>query len=448
MTLLYRPLYWSQVRVSGWWYWARRRFTVPGGCVAAGVIIAAGVGSDVENNVIYQAFAFLLALLLVAFANSLFFRARFAATRQLPRVGSVGQPLHYRVTVKNLTAEVQPDLALLDNLHDPRPAFQDWLGYQLAEAKRVRPFSFSQRRRKSPFQQAKLKIATIPPLPILGEAEVNVELMPLRRGILKFTALTIARTDPLGLFRSFVTAPAEQSVMILPKRYPVPPIALPGALKYQEGGVALAANVGRSEEFVALREYRRGDPLRHIHWRSWAKVGKPIVKEFEDEFFVRHALILDTFGDEPNSELLEEAVSVAASFACTVLTQESLLDLLFVGPESYCFTAGRGLAHTDQMLEILAGVKNCADKEFQTLEQLVINHVSLVSGCICVLQRWDAARQELVKKLKMLGVPMLVLVIVPPGGGIFAAGGPLADSPGSLYALEIGKVEETLRKLA
>ena len=51
------------------------------------------------------------------------------------------------------------------------------------------------------------------------------------------------------------------------------------------------------------------------------------------------------------------AVSVAASFACTVLTQESLLDLLFVGPQSYCFTAGRGLAQADQMLEILAAVR-------------------------------------------------------------------------------------------
>ena len=31
-------------------------------------------------------------------------------------------------------------------------------------------------------------------------------------------------------------------------------------MKYQQGGVALAANVGRSEEFVSLRDYRRGDP--------------------------------------------------------------------------------------------------------------------------------------------------------------------------------------------
>jgi hypothetical protein len=113
-----------------------------------------------------------------------------------------------------------------------------------------------------------------------------------------------------------------------------------------------------------------------------------------------------------SSEILEEAVSVAASFACAVLTQESLLDLLFVGAESYCFTAGRGLAHADQMLEILASVANCADKNFATLEQLVLNHVSVVSGCICVFQKWDDARKRIIKKLRTLGVPVLVLVVV------------------------------------
>jgi hypothetical protein len=198
---------------------------------------------------------------------------------------------------------------------------------------------------------------------------------------------------------------------------------------------------------MALREYRRGDPLRHIHWRSWAKAGKPIVKEYEDEFFVRHALVLDTFSEEPDSEVLEEAVSVAASFACTFLTQESLLDLLFVGNQSYCFTAGRGLAHADQMLEILASVKHCADKKFEALEHLVLNHVASLSGCICVLQHWDDARRRLVDKLKALGVPLLVLVIVPPGGNISDAGGSLRDAPGTLHVLEVGKIEEGLRQL-
>ena len=446
MNLIYKPVYWIFRLASGLWYWLRRRFTQAGLCAAGGFIIAGAIGTDIESTVLYQAFSLLLALLLLALAGSCFFRATFSATRSLPRLGTAGQPLRYRVQVKNLTAKTQSGLTLIEDLADPRPAFPEWLAFQLAEGRRTRPFRVAQHRRKNPFRVATLKEAGVPPLAANGEAGAQVEILPLRRGILRFTGLTLARPDPLGIFRSFSKISAPQTVLILPRRYSIPPIALPGALRYQEGGVALAANVGRSEEFVALREYRHGDPLRHIHWRSWAKVGKPIVKEFEDEFFVRHALVLDTFDDEPNSEVLEEAVSVAASFACTVLTQESLLYLLFVGNQSYCFTAGRGLAHVDQMLEILASVKNCGDKKFATLEQLVLNHVAAVSGCICVLQRWDAPRQNLVKKLRTLDIPLLVLVVVQPGEKKPDAG-PLRDEPENFNVLEIGRIEEELGKL-
>ena len=446
LKFFYKPIYWSYRATGGLWYWARRRLTPAGWCVAVCLFVAGAVGVDIENTVTYQSFALLSGFMLLALACSFFFRAKFSATRTLPRVGTAGLPLHYRVTVKNLTAKNQAGLTLLEDLADPRPTFEDWLGFQLAEGRRVRPFRVAQRRRTNPFRLATLKEAEIPPLPPHGEAEARVEVFPLRRGILRFTGVTVARSDPFGLFRSFSKVSVAQNVLILPKRHPLPPIALPGALRYQEGGVALAANIGRSEEFVALRDYRHGDPLRHIHWRSWAKTGKPIVKEFEDEFFVRHALVLDTFDEEPNSEVLEEAVSVAASFACTILTQESLLDLLFVGNQSYCFTAGRGLAHADQMLEILASVKNCADKKFETLEHLVLNHIAAVSGCICVLQRWDEARQNLVKKMRAIGVPLLVLVVIPAGGKKPDAG-TMRDEPENFRVLEIGHVAEELAKL-
>ena len=104
-------------------------------------------------------------------------------------------------------------------------------------------------------------------------------------------------------------------------------------------------------------------------------MGRPVVKEFEDEFFVRHALVLDTFTDPVQGEVFEEAVSVAASFACALPTQESLLDLLFIGPQSYCFTAGRGVAHVEQMLEVLASVRACTDQPFRALEHLVLSPI-------------------------------------------------------------------------
>ena len=446
MRFLFKLLYRFYRASSSLWHWSQRRFTLAGLCVAGALVVTGAVGLDIENTVTYQAFSLLLMIFGLAVAGSWFFKAQFSVRRLLPRLATAGQPFRYRVAVENLTARPQNGLTLLEDLADPRPAFPEWLAFQLAENRRVRPFSVSQSRRTNPFKLVTLQEGEVPPLAPKGDGELWMELLPLRRGILRFTGVTVARPDPFGLFRSFVRVPAPQTVLVLPKRYWLPPVALPGVMKYQEGGVALAANVGRSEEFVALRDYRRGDPLRHIHWRSWAKAGKPIVKEFADEFFVRHALVLDTFIGDPRSEALEEAVSVAASFACTVLTQESLLDLLFVGAQSYCFTAGRGLGQVDQMLEILASAGACTEQSFPTLEHLVLNHISAVSGCVCVLLAWDAARRDFVKKLKALGLPVLVVVITPPGGPVLDPG-PLRDEPQRFLALELGSIEQGLARL-
>ena len=209
----------------------------------------------------------------------------------------------------------------------------------------------------------------------------------------------------------------------------------------QSGSISMASSVGDSEEFNSLRDYRPGDPLRKIHWKSWAKIDKPVVKEEQSEYFVRHALILDNFQAQSHSEELEEAVSIAASFACNLHTQESLLDLMFVGLDSYCFTAGRGLGSSEQMLEILAGVAACQDKTFDSLAHSVKQRISSLSGCICILIAWDDKRRELIQYLQKFNVPLLTLLI--------------AESPQqfknldleNLYVLPKGKIQETLMSI-
>jgi uncharacterized protein (DUF58 family) len=447
MTLFFRVFYRFYRLASGRWYWARRRFTRAGLAVLGALIFAALLAPDTDNNVIYQALPLLLCLLVVAVCWSRWFKAPFAATRLLPKFGTVGCPLHYRIIVKNLSSKTHRGLTLLENLADPRPSFEEFMALELAEQRALRSFRFSARQHATPFRPPTVKEASVPPAAPNEEVEVPVVLTPPRRGVLRFTGVTLARPDPLGLVRAVATVPLPQSVLILPRRYPVASIALPGTAKYQEGGVALASSVGQSDEYVALRDYRHGDPLRHIHWRSWARVGHPVVKEFEDEFFVRHALVLDTFTDPMHSDVFEEAVSVAASFACALPTQESLLDLLFVGPQSYCFTAGRGVAHVEQMLEGLASVRACTDQPFRALEHLVLSHVKAVSGCICVLVAWDEERRNFVEKLRGLGLPLRALVIVPPGGSPALDPGPLRDEPDRFSVLEAGQVEAGLAQL-
>jgi uncharacterized protein (DUF58 family) len=443
----WRLLYRSYRIVSGLKYWTLRRFTRAGLGVIVGLVAAAMIGPDTENNVAYQGFTLLLFLLLISMSFGFFFRIRFTGKRILPRCASAGQPVRYRVTLRNLSPRRQNGLTLVESLADTRPNFHTWRALRLAEKKRARAFRIS-RPRKVPHRLGRVGEAEIPAMLPGQEVDVPMELLPLKRGLLRLDALTIARSDPLGLFRSLASKSVPQTIVVLPRRYYIPPISLPGAMRYQAGGVALASNVGQSDEFVALRDYRRGDPLRHIHWRSWARTGKPVVKEFEDEFFVRHALVLDTFAQDPGSPAFEEAISLAASFACALPTQESLLDLLFVGTQSYCFTAGRGLAHSDQMLEILAGVQPAPDEGFERLENLVLNHIRSVSGCIVVFLSWDAQRKNFTEKMRAMGVPLLVFVVTEAGQGAkITDPGPMRDDPAHFHVLEAGAVEAGLRKL-
>lgn len=445
MNLMWRAVYCFYRVMWRLLYWSQRRFTFAGWLVLTGTFIAALGALDTETSSAYRGFVPLLLLLVIAFVSSWVFRVRFTAVRFLPRFATAEQPFEYRVCIRNLTSRIQRGLTFLENPADPRPSFEEWLAQQRAEEKKVRSLRLSRpQQRYNPFRIATLETIPVPPIPPDAEVEVKVSVTPLRRGLFRLEGLTLARTDPFGLFRAFAKIPAPETMLILPKRYSLPDIALPGEMRFQEGGVALASNVGQSDEFVSLREYRRGDPLRRIHWRSWAKAGKPIVREFEDEFFSRHALVLDTFSEEPFSETFEEAVSVAASFACTIRTQESLLDLLFVGAQAYCFTSGRGLAHVDQMLEILASVRTCADKTFDVLETLALNHTDAVSGCICVLLAWDGPRRRFVEKLKACSIPVRVVVIVAEKPDKPFDPGPMREAPEDFHVLVAGQIEEGL----
>jgi len=125
---------------------------------------------------------------------------------------------------------------------------------------------------------------------------------------------------------------------------------------------------------------------------------------------VRHALILDTFTERRTAQLFEAAVSVAASLVSSPRNQEILLDLMFVGTQAYCFTGGRGLAQTENLLEVLACVEAC-EQPFEHLYPLIKEHSAGLSGAICVLLDWDEARQQLVRLLKSNGVALLVIVV-------------------------------------
>ncbi len=410
--LLYRLYCWAAVRGDR----MRRRIRKQGVFLLTATAFACIVGLNTRMTMAYQVFTLFLAILLVSLLFCFRFRPRFRFVRHSPRFGTAGEPLNYRITVSNDSDKIQKGLCLFDVPEVPFPTEREFT--KVPEPGEERRNRFDQvmgvyrwRWHASKRGVSNVKEIPLPALPPYGSCDVRLSFTPRKRGLLRMVETEAARPDPFGLFNALRRAPTPQTFLILPRRYPVPQYELPGKRRHHKGGVALASSVGESEEFVSLRDYRPGDPLRRIHWKSWAKTGRPVIKEHQEEYFVRHALILDTFQKEENDDIFEAAVSVAASFACMTRSQDSMLDIMFVGDRTYCFSSGRGAGETDHVLEVLASVEPCRDKSFSELQNQVMSRNEILSGCILVLLSWDAERKRFVEQLKGANLPTRVMVV-------------------------------------
>lgn len=422
-------------------HWLRERLTLAGWLVAGAGGAAALAGLDTNLTVTYRAFTFLAALLAISYVASLFFRARLEASRDLPRYATAGERCLYRIVVANRGARALTGATIFERFRDPRPGYEEWKRTREPGEERRnwwdRTVGYFRWRwlieRRLPRD---VDPAALPPLAPGERLTLRLGFTPRRRGRIEFSGLTLGRPDPLGLVKSLARVPLAGRVIALPKRYRLPEIALPGRRKFQPGGVSLAASVGDSEEFLALRDYRPGDPLQRVHWKSFARTGKPVVKEYQDEFFERHALVLDTGSSRGEDAAFEEAVALAASFVYTIDTQDCLLDLLFVGGEVRAYTAGRGQMRAEHMLEVLAGVGPSAPGEFAALARAVLGRRATLSSVIAIFVSWDDDRARFVESLRSEGFDVRALLVRGEG-----------DAPRGVVQLIPGKIEQGLAGL-
>jgi|TARA_Y100000310_G_C20647148_1_gene797285 uncharacterized protein (DUF58 family) len=444
--MIRRLIYPSYASITGISRRTSRRVSERGQLIQIGIIVTAALGIDTEIALIYQLFAFLICLYAAARVATLFQRPRLSVRRALPRFVTAGEPFQYTVHIHNEGDRQEEDLILIDKPLVTPPSYNEFVNArEPGEEERNAYDRYVGFHRFVWLQRRKTGVTTeqldLPPLPAMGDVHAKVTAEPLRRGRVVLSGLTVGHPDPFGLVYGFEEFDQPEQVLVLPKRYPLPVTYLPpGGRHYQPGGVTSAWSVGESDEFVSLRDYRDGDPLRRIHWPSTAKRDIPVVKEHQDEYFVRQALVLDTCSTD--WELMEDAVSVAASFAVTVDTKDSLLDLMFVAEGPFHCTAGRGLAHAEQLLEVLSAT-DLSECPFETLSASVLHHAPFLSGTILVLIDWDEKRKQMIRGLRSLNIPLEILVIRR------ADQPPIEDEdlPDHFHILLHGEIAEGLAKL-
>ncbi|NLT53883.1 MAG: DUF58 domain-containing protein [Actinomycetales bacterium] len=132
-----------------------------------------------------------------------------------------------------------------------------------------------------------------------------------RRGRLTVGPLTLIRQDPLGLALKRATAGETATLWVHPRVHPARPLPVGRARNY--AGIAVDGPPRGSMDFRSLREYVVGDEPRHLHWKSTARTGQLMVREFLDPQQPRLVVLLDTRAEALDPRAFEEAVEVAAS---------------------------------------------------------------------------------------------------------------------------------------
>jgi uncharacterized protein (DUF58 family) len=250
-----------------------------------------------------------------------------------------------------------------------------------------------------------------------GHATIPLALKALKRGVYSLPPVRAFWTWPLNLFRSGKLSVSVPPLMIIPRFTPIENIDLPVGRRYQPGGFALTSNLGDSPEYVGNRYYVPGDSVRRIDSRAWARLGRPAVREYQEEYYCRIALVLDTYiprrrRTRPEGfEELEAAISLAAAIADALSRGEYIIDIFAAGPELYTFRAGQNMAHLDNVLEILSCVEACRKNPFDTLAPALAEEVANIATMICVFLDWDESRRHLVQMAEETGCLSRVVIV-------------------------------------
>ena len=409
------PAYTAFQRVSRWSRWSDERLTRLGRLSLVLFIGACIFTTDPSRTSANALVAILSAIFLIAFLASVHWRPRLRVHRELPVHASVGIPFAYRLHISNDGTSTEADLEVHDRLVRRFPSH--------AECAALRPFVIAGDNwfdRRVGFRTwvrivrlvrgGEIDPLLVPPIPRTGTTTVDLSFVPLRRGSVNFSSVEFARPDPFGLLNALRRISATQSLTVVPRQHPMPQLNIPDlggqipVLRQISGAAA------GSQEFHALREYRVGDPLRHVHWRVSAKRGIPVVKQFVDGHHRTFTLILDAYALALPFELLIEAA--ASVITATNQQQARELNLIVVEPafEPRAMLSAAGSAR--HLLERLAHLAPSTTDVFPAASARIM--LERQAALVFLTTHWDPSREQFASQIAACSSAALTLIVAEP----------------------------------
>lgn len=189
-----------------------------------------------------------------------------------------------------------------------------------------------------------------------GEKAEELFAIPTqRRGVVQVGPVSVVRGDPLGLFERAHRRDEPVDLFVHPQTVLFDGQSL-GFLRDLEG--LPAADLSRDDvSFHALNEYQPGDDLRHVHWRSTARTGIMMVRQYEETRRSHFVIGLSTSsGDYADPADFELGISAAGSIGLRALRDSQRVDVRVQGRALRADTG-------KQLLDSLAAVDGSRPRE-------------------------------------------------------------------------------------
>ena len=180
---------------------------------------------------------------------------------------------------------------------------------------------------------------------LLEDEEVKIKLFVETRvrGPMNPGRLLIQTNYPVGLFRSWTWVDLDMSTIVYPS--PVPAGDIPVVSASSDEGKLLARE--GVEDFYGLREYQQGDPLKQVAWKSYARTGELLTKQFSA--FADRRIWLD-WESYPGMDR-EARLSRLCYWVLKLDATNNEYGLRLPGVE---ITPHRGVEHREEILKALA----------------------------------------------------------------------------------------------
>ncbi len=249
------------------------------------------------------------------------------------------------------------------------------------------------------------------PLP-KGGTVTAVYAMRTDRGVHEQTTIRVFVWARLGLSFEEYRFDCPTIVAALPRLEALPPMSIQPRKTHTAVGPVKARVAGPGIEFFGCRTYVPGDDIRRVNWRAFAKHGRPLVNEYEDERMTDVIVVLDvraTAHVRSGAEsTFEPSCRAAASLAAHSIRQGNRVGFLMYGRTVDWIQPAGGRFHLDKILAAIARARPAKSFAFEDLANLPLQMLPSGSQIIIVSPLSRVGDALVAAKLRARGCSVLV----------------------------------------